>query len=579
MALRIPWNKHEAVLLLDACVRIQAGAVERADEIKELSKKLRKMAVLGNIEIDNIYRNENGISWQMSVMEIALNGENGKALSGHSGLFDRVVNLYKTTPEKFELFLAEAKDRVNESVDKDIFENEPACQIRNSEELRILLRKVFKQNFPNGIRDNSQIELNKLKRFMNEEAPEEIDDTLLEEIKTIGFLSHGRIYVIDEIDEEQIGALIWDYAQLGHKIIYFEDFYSVNKEFLNGCNIYAPEVLKSWIKNRFGDFSYDSYFFSMKKGFKLEDEIKKVFKQGEILMPEEVKRRLPYMSIHTIKRLLGVSKCFVGDNAGAYMLLDDIFIDANAFSVVLSEVDQSIVENGYASFSKLDLSLIYSDNPYLSQTVVRNAVGRKVGEKYRVQGNLITRADCFMNMSDILKTFCISRQHLTEQELFDLEAEIAGGQSRRCLGIASENMIRINKNEYVAMGAVKFDIDCIDESIKRFVGHNIIGMREIDSFVSFPALEGYEWNVFLLESFCRHYSRQFSFQSMCANSKCVGAIYNAKEHYEKYSDLLANVLAANGIRDEYTANEYLIEKGFIARRMNVNNILGKGQFI
>ena len=111
MALRIPWNKHEAVLLLDACVRIQAGAVERADEIKELSKKLRKMAVLGNIEIDNIYRNENGISWQMSVMEIALNGENGKALSGHSGLFDRVVNLYKTTPEKFELLLAEAKDR------------------------------------------------------------------------------------------------------------------------------------------------------------------------------------------------------------------------------------------------------------------------------------------------------------------------------------------------------------------------------------------------------------------------------------------------------------------------------------
>lgn len=47
----------------------------------------------------------------------------------------------------------------------------------------------------------------------------------------------------------------------------------------------------------------------------------------------------------------------------------------------------------------------------------------------------------------------------------------------------------------------------------------------------------------------------------------------------KNNDLLANVLAANGIRDEYTANEYLIEKGFIARRMNVNNILGKGQFI
>ena len=61
MAIRIPWTKHEVALLIDACIKFDTTQSERAEVIKDLSQKLRKLAKKNKIEIDDIYRNENGI--------------------------------------------------------------------------------------------------------------------------------------------------------------------------------------------------------------------------------------------------------------------------------------------------------------------------------------------------------------------------------------------------------------------------------------------------------------------------------------------------------------------------------------
>ena len=69
-----PWNKYEAVILLQGVLDVQSGKLSRMDAIKEVSARLRKMALNSGIEIDDTYRNVNGISFQMCSMESAYYG-------------------------------------------------------------------------------------------------------------------------------------------------------------------------------------------------------------------------------------------------------------------------------------------------------------------------------------------------------------------------------------------------------------------------------------------------------------------------------------------------------------------------
>ena len=74
MALRIPWDIEEAVLMLDMLLKSLDGKLTRKEAIRQVSEKLRRRAVNRGIEFDDIFRNENGITFQMSALEVAYTG-------------------------------------------------------------------------------------------------------------------------------------------------------------------------------------------------------------------------------------------------------------------------------------------------------------------------------------------------------------------------------------------------------------------------------------------------------------------------------------------------------------------------
>ena len=74
MALRIPWDIEEAVLMLDMLLKSLDGKLTRKEAIRQVSEKLRRRAVNRGITIDDIFRNENGITFQMSALEVAYTG-------------------------------------------------------------------------------------------------------------------------------------------------------------------------------------------------------------------------------------------------------------------------------------------------------------------------------------------------------------------------------------------------------------------------------------------------------------------------------------------------------------------------
>ena len=120
MALRIPWDIEEAVLMLDMLLKSIDGKLTRKEAIRQVSEKLRRRAVNRGIEIDDIFRNENGITFQMSALEVAYTGRKTK-LKQPTKLFVETVNLYRNHRELYEEILKEAENVVEPKSVQDEF--------------------------------------------------------------------------------------------------------------------------------------------------------------------------------------------------------------------------------------------------------------------------------------------------------------------------------------------------------------------------------------------------------------------------------------------------------------------------
>ncbi len=105
------WNPHEAAILLEATVQVYNDELDRKKAVSYVSKALRCMARREGLEIDNVYRNEAGITFQMYGMESAYLGY---VVRKHpaSKLFHEIAELRRTDREAYEKLLIEAKSKI-----------------------------------------------------------------------------------------------------------------------------------------------------------------------------------------------------------------------------------------------------------------------------------------------------------------------------------------------------------------------------------------------------------------------------------------------------------------------------------
>ena len=133
---------------------------------------------------------------------------------------------------------------------------------------------------------------------------------------------------------------------------------------------------------------------------------------------------------------------------------------------------------------------------------------------------------------------------------------------------AHEQMIRVEKNLFVRDTLINFDVAGVDEALTPFVRGKIIPLRAVTSFTGFPAVEGYSWNLFMLESFLRKYSRKYTFDVAAANSASVGAIYPKSMTFADYLEVQAAAVVQEHVPLESSAvAEFLVEQGYRANRI------------
>ena len=110
------WDKYEVALLIEAFLAIGNGA-DRLAILQGLSSNLRKMAENEGFDIDDKFRNLNGVQWQLGYIKLIFNETELKNRKAPK-LFIDGVQLYKEQRKEYEDILQEAHVKIRQGTEE-----------------------------------------------------------------------------------------------------------------------------------------------------------------------------------------------------------------------------------------------------------------------------------------------------------------------------------------------------------------------------------------------------------------------------------------------------------------------------
>jgi hypothetical protein len=189
--------------------------------------------------------------------------------------------------------------------------------------------------------------------------------------------------------------------------------------------------------------------------------------------------------------------------------------------------------------------------------------------QYSKSGQIITSIGKKLRVLDILEQYCREAETASFEELNSFEATFdpEGRSHSACLIAAHNVMVRVSEDLFVAESKVSFDVERIDEAIALYCRDNFIPLKSVVDFSLFP-YAGYPWNLFLLESYVRKFSRLFKYDVRAVNSANIGVIVRKSFTYGDYDDILSIALAKSSLslNDKKAAGDYLFDNGYIGWR-------------
>ncbi len=107
------WDKYEVALLIEAYQNIKQGRADRNTALVVLSQNLRQMAINEGLEIDDTFRNINGMQWQMGFIERAFMGVDYESRTPPR-IFVEMVAMFNENQAEYQAILDEAHNKIVE---------------------------------------------------------------------------------------------------------------------------------------------------------------------------------------------------------------------------------------------------------------------------------------------------------------------------------------------------------------------------------------------------------------------------------------------------------------------------------
>ena len=152
MSVRIPWDDHEISLMFEVYLKMAKGMpIKKAAQ--ELSEQLRQKAVNQGVQIDDVFRNINGMLFYLKRTEyLFTNGRSG--MPGPQKNVVRMFELYKSNPVEYRRVLREAQAIAGIPIHSpDLGNSNDSGENRNEENAMNDWSKELKERFAKWLSD------------------------------------------------------------------------------------------------------------------------------------------------------------------------------------------------------------------------------------------------------------------------------------------------------------------------------------------------------------------------------------------------------------------------------------------
>ena len=438
------------------------------------------------------------------------------------------------------------------------------------------IAEIVRDNFPNGIRDDF-IDANKILRiYAAKYADENLSpSTVVEVVRANGIEIGGRFHFISEKDTEHI-LLAFDALFEKYSIVYYSAVYEKHTDFFTRVHIFSADFLKTFWPRIDASRFYFNEFCAVSKMARLDREVSTAFTTADgSLSLEALQEKLPYVPAEKIAAVLSDKKKFLPTVTGNYIPASKIKFDFDEIIAAKEQIFSSIDAKGCAAPEDYSLASNFALNPEIPEKVLGNVIYEKFfaidftkhEDKLFLKGHVVKKKQRG-DSTQGLRNFVAAQEELSADELIASAKKFKLAPSVG-LSVAYESMIRVSKDLFVKDNRITFDVAAIDEALTPFVQGKIIPLRAVTSFTGFAPVEGYSWNLFLLESFLRKYSRRYTYAAPDANSASVGAIYPKSMKFKDYREVQASAVVQDDVPLEKSAVEkFLVGQGYRKNRID-----------
>ena len=441
--------------------------------------------------------------------------------------------------------------------------------------MKHILDILLAEKFSNGFRYTSEMEIGRLRKFLSERLGRDVAPyDFLPIVYSLGTEFNGKYYFVNAAAKEKIVEMAEYYFTGGAKIIFYEEFYTKHEKWLIESNIVSDKMLKSIFQEKLHDLIYSAVYFGYINDTVqnvIESEVHRVWGDDIILNYDKLSERLIYIPKWRIERFLGGRADFIWNSRNEFIRLSSFSITEDEKQEMQRFAENKVKVHGYVSFKELSIADICERNFELSQTAIYSGIYQICfANEYVRHGKIIAKKGKEIRVQAIMEDYCRSLDKCTIDELAELERELTG-ESRYFLSLGYNTMIRTDKNTFIADCHIVFDIKAIDKAIEYFLHDgDYIPLKSVLTFAMFPAC-GQQWNLFILESYCRRFSSSFRFDSPVFSSKNAGVIIRKSCILKNYIHIMADAVSKSDVL--LYDNEvlgFLYEKGYIGRKANSN---------
>ena len=425
---------------------------------------------------------------------------------------------------------------------------------------------IIAENFPNGLRFDF-IANKKIRRLYAEKFAEEIpaDFNIEALLERHCIKRNGKFYLINKFDKEKILRLV-DEIISDNVIVFYEKIFEKHRKFFEEMKIVSADVLSETLQSMSYKYFYNEDFLAMNWFITPQDLLRKYFQTYKEITLDEVEEIFPYIPLEVVKKILS-GKNYSLTDSGKYILADSIQFDEEEIKTAQEKFSKEIEINGHAIFETSKFTRILEINPDISEANICTAIYEKyLADKFSRHRNILTIKGEKLSGRQLIRNYCAARDEITIEEL--LKYALSVGIKRdsihyNAFEAAYKVMVRVSKDLLVNEELIKFEVKDIDTALNSFVQGKIIALRDVNDFSTFPPVEGYGWNLYLLESFLRKYSLNYTFDSPATNNSLIGAIYPKTMKFEDYLEVQAAVIRQENIQlNEESIAKFLIGKGF-----------------